>query len=282
MHESGIPSALKAAAAEASALGLTVDDAVVVHASNRIAVRLRPCDVLARVGLPAHRTGMAFEVELARRLAGIGAPVAALDPAMEARVYERDGFVLTFWTYYETEPREITPAEYALALGRLHESMREIDIDAPRFTDRVASARAALDDRALTPELGDAERALLSSTLERMTASIAARGGEEQLLHGEPHPGNLLNTKFGPLFIDLETCCRGPVEFDLAHAPAEVAEHYPSLDRQLLRECRILMLAMIITWRWEKDDRLPNRWELAAEWTAQLRAELADYAAGRR
>ncbi len=26
--------------------------------------------------------------------------------------------------------------------------------------------------------------------------------------------------------MDLATCCRGPVEFDLAHAPEEVAEHY--------------------------------------------------------
>ena len=26
--------------------------------------------------------------------------------------------------------------------------------------------------------------------------------------------------ELGPLFIDLETCCRGPVEFDLAHVLA--------------------------------------------------------------
>ncbi|MFT7648036.1 MAG: hypothetical protein ACI8Y4_002786 [Candidatus Poriferisodalaceae bacterium] len=27
-----------------------------------------------------------------------------------------------------------------------------------------------------------------------------------------------MNTSAGPLFIDLETCCRGPVEFDLGYA----------------------------------------------------------------
>ncbi|MFE1199320.1 phosphotransferase family protein [Streptomyces olivaceoviridis] len=52
--------------------------------------------------------------------------------------------------------------------------------------------------------------------------AIDDRGAVEQLLHGEPHPGNVLSTKNGPLFIDLETCCRGPVEFGLAHVPEAV------------------------------------------------------------
>ena len=96
----------------------------------------------------------------------------------------------------------------------------------------------------------------------------------EQLLHGEPHPGNVLTTKNGLLFIDLETCCRGPVEFDLAHAPEEVSEHYPGVNQDLLRECRILVLAMITTWRWERGDQLPNGRLLGTEWLSQIRAAL--------
>jgi len=51
----------------------------------------------------------------------------------------------------------------------------------------------------------------------------------EQLLHGEPHPGNVLSTKNGLVFIDLETCCRGPVEFDIAHGllPSEDGRMLP-------------------------------------------------------
>jgi hypothetical protein len=79
----------------------------------------------------------------------------------------------------------------------------------------------------------------------------------------------------GPLFIDLETCCRGPVEFDLAHAPEEVGGHYPGLNRDLLRECRILVLAMITTWRWDRDDQLPDGRRLGTEWLSQLRAALS-------
>jgi hypothetical protein len=84
----------------------------------------------------------------------------------------------------------------------------------------------------------------------------------------------VLTTKNGLLFIDLETCCRGPVEFDLAHAPEEVSGHYPGVNRGLLRECRILVLAMITTWRWDRGDQLPHGRQLGTEWLSQIRAAL--------
>src|SRR5919201_2075019 len=212
MQASDIPRAVAAARSSAEAFGLRVGDAVVLQDSNRIAVRLAPCDVLARVAYVAHQAGAEFEVEVARRLAETDSPVAALEPRVEPRVYVRDGFVVTLWTYYEpASPRDVAPAEYAQALERLH---------------------------------------------------------------GEPHPGNVLRTKNGLLFTDLETCCRGPVEFDIAHVPDEVSEHYSDADQDLLRECRVLMLAMIVTWRWDRDDQLPNGRRLGTGWLSQMRAAL--------
>jgi len=76
------------------------------------------------------------------------------------------------------------------------------------------------------------------------------------------------------VFIDLETCCLGPVEFDLAHAPGEVSDYYPGIDRDLLRECRILALAMVTAWRWDRNDRLPNGRQLGIEWLGQVRAAI--------
>jgi Ser/Thr protein kinase RdoA (MazF antagonist) len=257
----------------ASSLGLSVDDAVVLHDSNKLTQRLLPCDVLARVAPTAHQVAQ-FEIELARRLAESGSPVAALDPRVEPRVYERDGFVVTLWTYYEPAARpEIAPADYADALKRLHAGMRELDVRTPHFTDRVEQAQQLVASRQLTPALADADRELLGDTLRNLRRAIGERGAE-QVLHGEPHPGNLLATKDGPLFIDLETCCRGPVEFDLAHAPDEVGAHYPGVDPGLLRECRILVLAMITTWRWDRGDQLPNGRQLGTEWLRQIRAAL--------
>jgi Ser/Thr protein kinase RdoA (MazF antagonist) len=258
MQGSEVPRAVAVAKSTASSLGLTVDEAIVLHDSNKLTLHLLPCDVLARVAPVAHQVAQ-FELELAQQLLESGCPVAAFEPRVEPRVYERDGFVVTLWTYYEpVTPGEVSPADYATALERLHAGMRKLDVPTPHFTDRVESAEqlvASLDD---TPALADADRRLLRDTLRDLRRGISERGGVEQLLHGEPHPGNVLTTKNGLLFIDLETCCRGPVEFDLAHAPEEVSEHYPGVNQDLLRECRILVLAMITTWRWDRGDQLPN------------------------
>jgi aminoglycoside phosphotransferase (APT) family kinase protein len=274
METSELSRAEAAAMSIASSLDLPADDAVLLHNSNKLALRLLPCDVLARVAPVSHQIAQ-FEIDLAQRLAETGSPVAALDPRVEPRVYERDGFDVTLWTYYEpATPREVPPADYADALGRLHAGMRKVDLPTPHFTDRVAEAQQLLADRDLTPELAEADREFLADTLRSLRREIGERGAAEQMLHGEPHPGNLLATADGPRFIDFETCCRGPVEFDLAHAPDEVGEHYPGVDRDLLRDCRILMLAMITTWRWDRGDQFPDGRRLGAEWLGQIRAAL--------
>ncbi len=280
MRASEVPRAMAAAMSTASSLDLTVDDAIVLHDSNKLTLRMLPCDVLARVApvapvAPVALQDLQFEVELAQRLAESGCPVAALERRVAPRVYERDGFVVTLWTYYEpATPREISPADYASALERLHAGMRTLDVPTPHFTDRVEQAQQLVASRDHTPALADADRELLGDTLRSLRRVIGDRGAAEQLLHGEPHPGNVLTTKNGLLFIDFETCCRGPVEFDLAHAPEEVSEHYPGVDQALLRECRILVLAMITTWRWDRGDQLPNGRQLGTEWLSQIRAAL--------
>jgi hypothetical protein len=81
----------------------------------------------------------------------------------------------------------------------------------------------------------------------------------------------LLTTKYGLLFTDLETCCGGPVEFDVAHLPEEVSTRYPGADQDLLRECRILTLTMVATWRWDRDDQLPNGRRMGTDLLSQIR-----------
>jgi hypothetical protein len=269
--------AVAAATSVAAALGLTVDDAIVLHNSNKLALRLLPCDVFARVAHVGHEVAQ-FEVDLAQRLAATDSPVAALEPRVEPRVYTRDGFAVTLWTYYQSPaPQEIPPADYARALGRLHAGMRKVDVTAPHFTDRVEEAQQLVASRDHSPALAEDDRVLLSTTLRGLRSAIASRGATEQLLHGEPHPGNVLCTTTGPLFVDLETCCRGPVEFDLAHVPEEVSAHYPNVDQELLSECRILMLAMIAAWRCDRDDQFPNGRRMGTELIDQIRAAIAHH-----
>ncbi len=272
MQAPDVSRAVAAARSIASGLGLTVADAVLLQNSNKLAVRLLPCDALARVAHRGQEVAQ-FEVGLAQRLAETGSPVAALEPRVDPRAYERDGFVVTLWTYYSSvTPGEVAPVPYARALERLHAGMRTLDVVTPHFTDRVSEAQQLVANRDLTPALADADRALLSVMLGRLRRTTSEVGAAEQLLHGEPHPGNVLSTQNGPLFIDLETCCRGPVEFDLAHAHAAVAEHYPGVDQDLLGECRGLVLAMVAAWRWDAGDQFPNGRRAARKLISTLRA----------
>jgi Phosphotransferase enzyme family len=256
--------------ASASELGLTAHDATVLHNSNALTLRLQPCDVLARVAPAAHQCAH-LEVGVAQRLARLGCPVAALE---SPEVFVRGDHVVTLWTYYEpVTGRPVPSPEYAAALERLHAGMRTLDLPTPHVTDRISAAQTLVADPVRAPELAAADRVFLAGTLDRMRRAVTESGRPEQLLHGEPHPGNLLATRTGPLFIDFETCCRGPIEFDLAHAPRGVADHYPGVDHEVLRNCRTLVLAMITAWRWDRDDQFPGGRRLGVEWLSELRAE---------
>jgi aminoglycoside phosphotransferase (APT) family kinase protein len=242
----------------AGALGLPVDDAVIIHNSNKLALHLLPGDVFARVALVGQEVA-ALEVEITQGLAAVAAPVAVLEPRVDPRAYQVDGFVVTFWTYYPPAAADRdSPADYADALQRLHAGMRGVAIDAPHFTQRTAEAERLVTNRDDSPALVEDDRQFLLSTLHSAGHAVRHRVAAEQLLHGEPHPGNVLRTEGGPVFIDFETCCVGPIEFDVAHVPEAVSRHYPGVDQILLQECRRLVLAMVAAWRWDGHDEFPN------------------------
>jgi Ser/Thr protein kinase RdoA (MazF antagonist) len=289
MESSEVRRAVDAATATVSGLGLPVDDAVVVHNSDRIAIRLTPCDVLARVAPSSWQAGLEFEAEVARRLAETDSPVGELEPRVEPGVHLRDAFAITLWTYYETVvadrgdgalheqfgmSTDVAPADYADALVRIHAGLSQIDLVAPHISARVAGWSAEVGNREVTPDLRDRDRELVSDTLRRVGGAIVGRGPGDQLLHGEPHPGNVLSTRKGPLFIDVGTCQRGPIEYDLAYVPEKVAEHYPGADQDLVHQFRILMWAGVTTMRWSRDDQYPNRAHWRIEALNQLRAAL--------
>ena len=286
MDEQRVRGATAAALSIASGLGLPATGATVLHNSNKLALRLTPCDTFARVAEGGDMRWAAFEVELAQRLAATGAPVASLEPRAPSEIHVRGGFVVTLWTYYEIdgEPRasggllggelasDLVAGEYADALVEMHAAMLRVEMATPVWTDRVADALALVGSPDRTPELPDGDRRFLAGTLRALRRRIADHGAPEQILHGEPHRGNVLRTKQGLLFVDLETCCRGPVEFDLAYVPDDVAALYPGASAALLRECRALMLAMVAAWRWDHDDQFPD----GAAYRAPLLAELRE------
>lgn len=286
MDAQRVRGATAAALTIASGLGLPATDATVLHNSNKLALRLTPCDTFARVAESGDMRWAAFEVELAQRLAAAGAPVASLEPRTPSEVHLRGGFAVTYWTYYEIEgePRatggllsgdpasDLAAGEYARALIEMHTAMLRVEMVTPDWTDRVADALALVGSPDRTPELPGGDRQFLIGSLRALRQRIGDHGAPEQILHGEPHRGNVLRTKQGLLFVDMETCCRGPVEFDLAYVPEDVVALYPGANSELLRECRALMLAMVAAWRWDRDDQFPD----GARYRAPLLSELRE------
>ena len=271
MQEAEALRGVAAAISIASGLGLAVDDCVVLSDSNRLVVRLLPCDVVARVTPSTHFASAELEVEVARRLARTEAPIAALDERVEPRIYERDDFDITLWIYWDPDHRAVTPDEYVQALSRLHSGLRQIELPVPNFLARSAANQRDVDSHAITPELSEEDRALLASTLQDLPPSIVERGAPQQLLHGEPHPWNMLSTKHGPRFIDFENLTVGPLEYDLAWVPDAVSKLYPDTDLDLVNSCRGLVLAIIATHRWTRGDQHPSGRESGVAFLQALR-----------
>src|SRR3954447_23000263 len=98
--------AIAAATSIAASLGLPAADATLLHNSNKLALRLTPCDVLARVAHVGQEVAQ-FEVELAQQLAEVGCPAGTLEPRVDPWVYMEDGFAVTLWTYYEPVAPEV-------------------------------------------------------------------------------------------------------------------------------------------------------------------------------
>lgn len=274
-HRAVVRQAVAAATATASTLGLPVDDAVVLNDSNRLVVRLTPCDTVARVTPLTHHAGHQAsperEVDVVNQLARTDSAVATLDARVAPRIYVRDGFTITLWTHHEPLQSPPVPVDYAQALRRLHAGLGQIELATPHVMARVAAVQHDVASRDLTPDLAAADRTLLATTLDELRRSITDRHVPEQLLHGEPHPANVIITKAGPLFIDFENTTRGPVEYDLGWVPRAVSDHYPGVDQGLLDECRGLVVAMVAAYRWRRDDQHPSGRESGEAFLSALR-----------
>lgn len=260
MDPARIPAARATAARAARNAGLTVDGDEELQVSNRVVLRLTPCDTVARVADAGEEHAAARELALAAALLARDAPVAGPDARVAPEVIVTDGFAVSFWAYHPpVPPRELDPRAHADTLARLHAALRTVEgIDAPHYTEKAARAVALMSSATSVPAIPDDDRSFLLDVLASSLAEVAAAAPVEQLLHGEPHGGNVLRTSRGLLFTDFEAACRGPVELDVADVDDDVAAHYPDVHPALLRQCQRLVQAMVATWCWAGYDDHDN------------------------
>jgi hypothetical protein len=192
---------LHAALTAAHAHGLPTSHPVVLRDLTNLIVHLRPAPVVARVQLTLGALrGLAWartEIAAAQFLAAAGAPVAPPASDVDPGPHEVDGLLATFWTYVDHDPALADATTAGRSLRELHEAFAAYDGELPTC-DRLGEVRRLVDD----PEL--------RAFAERLPP---LDGGP---IHGDAHLGNVLWTREGPLWSDLENICRGPREFDLA------------------------------------------------------------------
>ena len=254
--------AIEAAVEVAAACGVQVTEPLPLRSTNNIVVWLRPAMIVAKVGV-GHHQRLADELRVALELSLLGAPVVPPAPEIPEVVHGLHGFDITFWRYHP-QPSGVTisSTQLARALRRLHASGRQISTGVraqlPSFLEELGAVRALLSDPSRLVLLAEGDRLLLLHVFDRLAAELrtAIRSGVHQVIHGSPHRLNVLLADGEPRFIDFETACIGPIEWDLAHLEPEVAREYGEpLNEPLERACHDMASVKTAAWCWADVNR---------------------------
>ena len=267
--------AAQAAVDVLAAAGIAVaEQPVVLPGVANVVLGFPAAGIVAKVATrPRAIESLPKEHAIALELAALGAatsrPVANLSPA----VHEATGFMVTVWHHVDHDPTMTLPAGLVTrALTELHAVLDETTTPVPPFTCELEDARRALDDDEFMEALDSADRDFLRDAFDQGLDELAARPHARHRLHGEPHEANRLATRNGVTWVDFESCCSGPREWDLAFMPPDTVRHVAGVDHDLLACLRRLNHARFATWRWGLVRRLPDLLDHARADLAYLRS----------
>jgi Ser/Thr protein kinase RdoA (MazF antagonist) len=166
-----------------------------------------------------------------------------------------DGLEVTFWEYCAHAAGEPTPDQLGRSLRLLHEALKDYPEPLPDW-DRFDGVGRILDAPALLARLSPVDRAFLRRTFRELCDAIAEFHPPKQPLHGEPHGANLLLSSRGPRWIDFESACAGPQEWDLTVLPDEIVlAYFDDVNRDLLHVLRRMRSLCVAVWCWLDPDR---------------------------
>ncbi len=244
-HVLQVRDAISVAADFAREFGLTVEQPVPLRSTNNAVAWLRPANVVAKVSV-GRNSRLRTEWAVARELCKLGGPVVSLASQLPRIVHRRGGLEMTFWQYHpQLAGAEPPPAGVALALRQLHAALARLPTEVlaslPSYLEELDDARSLLVDHDALPAISQSDRNMLVNTLDRLQARLDERVLVDRLvaIHGAPHPYNVLLVGGAPVFIDFETTCIGPVEWDLAHLDPQAEPLFRDVtESELLWLCR--------------------------------------------
>jgi Ser/Thr protein kinase RdoA (MazF antagonist) len=234
-----------------AAYGVGAAAPALLQETNNTVVWLRPFPVIAKVATRADsKLDVRLEHAVGSELAALGADIATPLPGAEPVEHPSTGFVVTLWERLERVNAEVPGRSLSRSLAALHTALAKTCTKLPSFRAELMRARVALDDDTFMAALAPRDRTFLRSVYDAGLADLDGRDLDRQRLHGEPHDGNRVLTAHGVRWIDLESCCVGPLEWDLAFQSAEVVAAFPDVDGDLLRRLSRLNSARVATWCW--------------------------------
>ena len=250
--------AVSSALQVAARLGIDVIAPQLLRSTNNTVIWLHPTPVVAKVA-PEGNSLLEWETVVASALGRIGAPVVAPFDLSGSVVHHNGKWAMTFWPYHAQTGVTPDPVALGRALERLHESLDEAAHREawllPDWDRGPQDVIARLGDEGFAPALKAHDRTLLVQVLDR-SHEIAEMSARQRVLHGSPHGFNVLTVDGEPTFIDFETVCHGPVEWDLCHLDPWVGRQYPpGCNAEALGLARLVVSAMTSALCWEGVDR---------------------------
>lgn len=256
--------------------GIRSHDPLVIQETNNTVVWLRPHPVIAKVGTRTDSVeGVTREHEVAAALHALGAPVAQPLTDSHPVRHRTTGFMVTLWRRLDHDPTApVSGSMVASSLRQVHDALAVCGITLPDFRLGLQRARAALSDDVNMAALPAGDIVLLREAFDGLIPRLEARSISPHALHGEPHEGNRRFTSSGIRWIDLESVCLGPVEWDIAFLSDDARREFADVDRALLTLLSTLNSARVATWCWiETSARFPEMRRHGQHHLDRVRAE---------
>lgn len=249
--------AITAARTIAARCGVASNRATILQDSNHTVIYLAPAPIVAKVDTSPEETSAVDEVRIAQYLDSRHGPVVPPASLLTPGPHVEDGLEVTFWEYCPHDSSEPAPEVLGQYLRILHDTLSDYP-EPLRAWDRFDGVGRVLETPSALHALPPDDRAFLRRRYGELLSAITSFRLVLRPLHGEPHGANLLLSPDGPRWIDFESACLGPQEWDLTVLADEViAQYFTDVDWPLLALLRHMRSLCVAVWCWLDPDRAP-------------------------
>ena len=255
------------AVAVVRALGVAVESWRVLSRSNRLVLELKPCDLIAKVVPVEDLQRLVSELAVAAHVVARGGPVAKPARVAKPGAHRSETVAVSLWERLELLGAEATAADARRAYLELRDSLDSFSDTLPDFRAAILRAKGLARER--LQGLSREDATFVEAVLVSGLSNLSAFRWSNTVLHGDAHSGNVVLTPEGPRWLDLESACVGPIEWDLCSRSecADVIVH----DRELLADLKRLRNACVVAWCAAKAEPNAEEQEAIAHHLAALR-----------